>query len=36
MADWRIKKRGYDELPKRITRIQKRADELVKAAKGLG
>ncbi len=35
-AEYRVRKRARDSLPKRITEIQKRGEALVKAAKGLG
>jgi len=35
-AEYRVRKRGRDQLPKRITEILKRGDALIKAAKGLG
>ncbi len=35
-AEYRVRKRARDQLPKRITEIQKRGETLVKAAKGLG
>jgi hypothetical protein len=36
MATWRARKRVRDALPKRITDHEKKAAELIKAAKGLG
>ncbi len=36
VAEHRAQKRQRDQLPKRITETQKRGEELVKAAKGLG
>ena len=35
-AEYRVRKRTRDQLPKRIAEIQKRGEALVKAAKGLG
>lgn len=35
-ADYRVRKRARDLLPKRITETQKRGEALIKAAKGLG
>ena len=35
-AEYRVRKRARDQLPKRITEIQKRGEALIKAAKGLG
>jgi len=35
-AEYRAQKRTREQLPKRITETQKRGEELVKAAKGLG
>ena len=36
MATWRARKRVRDGLPKRITEHQKKSEQLIKAAKGLG
>ena len=35
-ADYRVRKRARDLLPKRITEIQRRGEDMIKAAKGLG
>jgi hypothetical protein len=35
-AEYRVRKRARDSLPKRISETQKRGEDLIKAAKGLG
>ena len=35
-AEWRLRKKELDFLPKRITQTRNRGEDVVKAAKGLG